>query len=72
MATSEPGLEARYHVKRVGDAMGKHDACRYFVLDPQHDATARFALECYAQETPNAELSRDLRAWLAELDPGDV
>lgn len=67
-APDGPGLEARFEVSRIGDTAGKHDACRYFVLDPQHDPTARWAIEAYAQETPNSALARDLRAWLAELE----
>jgi len=64
--TDGPGLEARFEVKRIGDEAGKHDECRYFVLDPQHDPTARVALTTYAATTPNNNLRRDLLAWLAE------
>lgn len=63
----ESGLESRYHVKRLGDPSGKHDTCRYFVLDPQHDPTAREVLAEYARRTPNHDLRRDLRDWLDAL-----
>lgn len=65
--TPETGLERRYEVRRIGDT-GKHDACRYFVLDPQHDPTAHVALAAYADATPNPALAADLRAWLTALD----
>jgi len=64
------GLEPRYHVEKIDDPNGKHDDCRYFVLDPQHDPLAREALLRYALlagQTGNSELARDLREWLREV-----
>lgn len=43
-----PGLEPRYHVRKINDPTGKHDECRFFVLDPQHDPHAIPALLAYA------------------------
>ncbi|NUS01963.1 MAG: hypothetical protein HOV97_05300 [Nonomuraea sp.] len=69
----ESGLEPRYFVKKLNDASHKHDDCRFFVLDPQHDHIARVALQQYAN-TARAEgldaLADDLDAWLREV--GDV
>lgn len=65
------GLERRYDVKKVNDPDGKHDDCRYFVLDPLHDLLARKALATYRFEARMAgfdALSNDLRDWLEELD----
>ena len=58
------GLEARYHVHKIEDPEGKHDNCRYFVLDPQHDPLAAEALHFYAMNTENDELAEDLFDWL--------
>ena len=67
----ERGLESRYEVKKIGDSEGKHDECRFFVLDPQHDIIARAALARYAQ-VARAEgfgaLASDLDTWLDDLD----
>ena len=62
--TDERGLLAKYRVEKINDPAGKHDACRYFVLDPQHDPIAREALNYYAGRCPSAALRRDLRDWL--------
>jgi hypothetical protein len=67
--SEERGLEPRYYVHRIDDPMGKHNECRFFVLDPQHDPIARIALRAYAQEARvrgHAALADDLFAWLAE------
>jgi hypothetical protein len=63
------GLEYRYDVKKVNDPDGKHDDCRYFVLDPAHDRAAWLALEEYAWTVRKShpELSKDLYAWLWEI-----
>lgn len=59
------GLYGKYLVRRVSDPAGKHDLCRYFVLDPQHDPHATAALRAYAasaaQDFPM--LAADLTAW---------
>lgn len=65
------GLEARYEVRKINDPTGKHNECRYFVLDPQHDPTARGALNLYAARTPHDRLRRDLRDWLDGLAPAE-
>lgn len=61
------GLRDKYRVERHDDRTGKHNGCRYFVLDPQHDQIAREALVLYAARTGNADLRRDLRDWLDSL-----
>lgn len=61
------GLQARYEVKKINDPDGKHDECRYFVLDPTHDPIARTALAVYAEHARAAgltELANDLHALL--------
>lgn len=61
-------LEHRYEVRKVNDPTGKHDACRYFVLDPAHDQLARQALAEYARLARVAGhhgLADDLEEWLA-------
>lgn len=65
--SDQTGLEGRYEVRKVDDPTGKHDQCRYFVLDPQHDPLAAAALRYYAQRTPHRALSRDLHDWLDNL-----
>lgn len=68
------GLEARYSVHRLKeDPEGKHAACRYFVLDPQHDLIAREALAEYAhlaREKGFEPLAVDLLTWLDALNTG--
>ena len=61
----EQGLCARYHVNRVDGSSepgGKHEKCRYFVLDLDHDHHAWKALIAYAsscqEEFP--ELAKDI------------
>lgn len=61
------GLQHRYDVRKVNDPEGKHDHCRYFVLDPQHDPIARVALRTYAEEARRdgyVELADDLLDWV--------
>lgn len=63
------GLEGRYHVQRLQDPEGKHDQCRYFVLDPQHDPIAVMALRVYASLAARAgyqALAADLLDWVGE------
>lgn len=65
------GLEARYDVQKINDPEGKHEDCRYFVLDPQHDPLAREALAEYAvlaSKAGHEGLARDLDAWLTGLE----
>lgn len=61
------GLYEKYQVRRLNDAAGKHDACRFYVLDVDHDRFARAALLAYADacaaEYPS--LAADLRALTA-------
>lgn len=62
------GLLHKYDVKRVNDPDGKHDGCRYFVLDPQHDPLARDALASYAKAAHYAgyeALAQALNQWLS-------
>jgi hypothetical protein len=57
------GLYRKYDVKRRDDPEGKHDECRFFVLDLEHDRYAEAALRAYADacEAEYPELARDLR-----------
>lgn len=64
----ERGLEERYDVTHLDNADHKHDNCRYFVLDPQHDKTALHSLRQYAYATPNEVLKKDLLDWIAQID----
>lgn len=69
------GLNHRYNVEKVNDPTGKHDACRYFVLDPQHDPIARAALVTYASAARAAgyhELYRDLMDWVDLIENGQA
>lgn len=49
MRSHREGLHNKYIVRRRHDPTGKHDQCRYFVLDPRHDPYARKALLAYAE-----------------------
>lgn len=65
------GLERRYEVRKVVDPEGKHDDCRYFVLDPRHDPIARQALAIYANISRahgSDTLADDLDEWLRWLN----
>lgn len=66
---STSGLHAKYHVKKVDDRAGKHDDCRYFVLDPTHDAAAANAVRYYAElvQASHRDLYDDLMAWLEQV-----
>jgi hypothetical protein len=66
IAEKDRGLEDRYRVAKVNDPTGKHDDCRYFVLDPQHDPFAVAALRAYAREAGGA-LAADITMWLHSL-----
>lgn len=66
----ERGLEPRYEVRQIDDPTGKHNECRYFVLDPQHDPIARRALLEYSRDAHDAgyeALSNDLMTWLGQI-----
>lgn len=69
--TTTTGLEQRYEVKKIHDPEGKHDACRYFVLDPEHDRIAVDALRAYATRA-GADglfaLRADLHEWLDRIE----
>lgn len=65
------GLHQKYEVTRLRDEVGKHDDCRYFVLDPQHDPLAAGALRAYSEQARRiglVPLADDLAAWLRKLD----
>lgn len=65
------GLEHRFYVSRVDGRDlpgGDREGTRYFVLDPEHDLSAFYALKEYAYSTPNDELAADLLAWIGELE----
>lgn len=66
------GLVERYRVEKIHDSEGKHDGCRYFVLDPQHDYAARAALATYAATTEHDALADALRAWGRRVNAGPV
>jgi hypothetical protein len=74
--STETGLESRYHVRKIKDPEGKHDECRYFVLDPQHDPLALRALRVYAAAANSGgyvRLAADLWKWIDEIeDRNDV
>lgn len=69
------GLEPRYEVIKLHDPEGKHEGCRYFVLDPKHDKVARAALSSYATRTRlegNEQLYMDLMDWLQEIEDNEL
>lgn len=68
----ERGLYDKYRVERLNDDDGKHDDCRYFVLDIRHDPHAREALIAYVESCKDEypKLTRDLIAFLTE-EPGE-
>lgn len=59
-------LEQRYRVEKVNDPTGRHDECRYFVLDPKHDPHAAAALLAYAAAV-GGTLASEIRSWLSSL-----
>lgn len=71
---TELGLYSKYEVKRIADAEGKHEECRYFVLDPQHDKIARKALKEYAYEARQIgyfALANDLDLWVHQIEEAE-
>lgn len=68
------GMHEKYRVEKIEDPAGKHDGCRYFVLDPQHDPIARDVLAIYARragDEGNEALEMELVGWLDNLWGGD-
>lgn len=66
MDDAQKGLYRKYEVRRTNgssEAGGKHEHCRYFVLDLDHDAHAAPALRAYADscEAGFPALAADLR-----------
>lgn len=65
------GLHEKYVVERLDlDPTGKHADCRYFVLDPEHDAAALHALAEYGKEVRSLgyqPLADDIDAWVDEI-----
>jgi hypothetical protein len=68
------GLYGKYHIIRLGDEIGKHAECDYFVLDLVHDKHARMALSAYAVSCADEFpfLSRDLLDRLEEPGFGAI
>lgn len=63
--------EGRYDVKRRNDESGKHEHCRYFVLDLTHDPLAHAALCEYARVAMASDrlaLAHDLVELLATTE----
>lgn len=59
------GLKVKYNVTKV-DTNELVGNC--FVLRPDKDPVARFALEAYANFTPNEELAKDIEKWLDYIE----
>lgn len=69
MQNKTEGLIHKFNVSRERDPEHKHDSCRYFVLDPQHDFMARSALVYYAvlaRDHGFIALADDLDEWLTK------
>ena len=70
MGDPNKGLYRKFHeVKRADgrDLPGeKHENCRYFILDIDHDPHARAAIEAYAKSCKEEYplLALDLEKWL--------
>lgn len=72
MLDKERGLYSKYFVSRLDGSSRvgrKHNGCRFFVLDLDHDPNAAAGLEGYAfscaEDFP--ELAKDLRAIAAKI-----
>jgi hypothetical protein len=50
MSDRSIGFHNKYDVRRLGDTIGKHDDCSFFVLDLTHDQFAKMALVVYAMQ----------------------
>lgn len=68
--SDQRGLHSKYEVRKVEDPTSKHDDCRFFVLDIDHDVHARRALRLYAAAVgfQNPELFHDLHRLLDEVE----
>ena len=71
-ADTKRGLFGKYRVERLDGSSGpggKHERCRYYVLDLDHDRFAGPALAAYAEacEEEYPGLARDLRVIRARL-----
>lgn len=66
VSRASEGLYQKYDVKKVDDPTGKHDDCKYFVLDPRHDKHARQALRSYAASVAADQptLAHELHLWV--------
>jgi hypothetical protein len=76
MGNKDEGLTGKFRVERLTPSTRgiDHTGCRYFVLDPQHDPSALFALTRYshhARAEGYAALADDLDEWLAGILRGD-
>lgn len=60
----EAGLYGKYNVFDAADGRIV-DGC--FVLRPEKDKAAAYALMAYAEKTENKRLSKDLYGWLQEI-----
>lgn len=73
----EIGLYEKYRVERCDGSSeegGKHEDCRYFVLDLTHDPHAAPALRAYAKScaTDYPMLAFDLRQEAAAIELGKI
>jgi hypothetical protein len=66
------GMYGKYFVERLHDPEGKHEDCRFFVLDPVHDQYALTALKSYAMASRDEfpKLAEDLRGWIGDVENG--
>lgn len=60
------GIYHKYSIRRLKDRQRKHTNCRYFVLDPKHDAYALPAMIAYANACKDdyPALATELRDWI--------
>lgn len=63
------GMYRKFTVHRNGDRYGKHDDCRYYVLDVNHDAYAIPAIRAYidAAQEEFPLLAADLEALISRV-----
>lgn len=64
---SKRGLYSKYDVFHADDGHPVDEPC--FVLKPESDPAAWYALRTYAVCTPNALLAKDINAWLERIGP---
>lgn len=78
MGDKSKGLYGKFVVTRTDGSSNtdeKHDGCRYFVLDLDHDVLSRPAVAAYADAARSAgyeALADDLDEWLDYVDPNQV